>query len=67
MDAGGFSWFSVEVVGVLVLLAALLFVVIRGSRRNKGEASVETSERATRNLYAEEERRRDAGTDTKPE
>ena len=67
MDVGGFSWVSVEVIGVTVLGVVLLWAVIKGSRRNKGEASVETSERATRDLYAEEEKRRDAGTDTKPE
>ena len=67
MNAGGFQWFSVEVIGALVLLGVLIFAVARGAKRNPGEASVETSERATKELYAEEEARSRDGTDAKPD
>ena len=67
MDVAGFHWFSAEVIGVLVLGLVLLWAVVRGSKRRPGEASVETSEQATRDLYAEEEQRSREGTDDKPE
>ena len=62
MDLGGINLFTVEVIGVIVLLAVILFVVAR--TRSKGRStSNETTERATRELYAEEERRRKDGVD----
>jgi hypothetical protein len=67
MDIAGFNLFSVEVIGALLLLGVLIFAVVRGSKRNPGEASIETSERATKELYAEEEARTRDGTDAKPE
>jgi hypothetical protein len=67
MDIAGFNLFTVEVIGALVLLGVLIFAVVRGSKRNPGEASIETSERATKELYAEEEVRTRDGTDAKPE
>jgi hypothetical protein len=67
MDVGGFQWFSVVVIGAIVLLGVLIFAVIRGRKRNPGEASVESSERATKDLYAEEEARTRDGTDATPE
>ena len=67
MDIAGFNLFSVEVIGAILLLAVLIFAVARGSKRNKGEASVESSERATKDLYAEEEARSRDGTDAKAE
>ena len=67
MDIAGFNLFSVEVIGALLLLGVLIFAVVRGSKRNKGEASVESSERATKDLYAEEEARTRDGTDAKPD
>ena len=67
MDIAGFNLFSVEVIGALLLLAVLVFAVVRGSKRNPGEASVKTSERATKDLYAEEEARTRDGTDAKPD
>ena len=67
MDVAGFNLFSVEVIGALVLLAVLIFAVVLGGKRNRGEASVETSERATRDLYAEEEARTRDGTDSTPD
>jgi hypothetical protein len=67
MDIAGFNLFSVEVIGALLLLGVLIFAVVRGSKRNPGEASIETSERATKDLYADEEARTRDGTDVKPE
>jgi hypothetical protein len=67
MDIAGFNLFSVEVIGAILLLAVLIFAVARGAKRNPGEASVETSERATKDLYAEEEARSRDGTDAKPD
>jgi len=67
MDAAGFNLFTVEVIGALLLLAVLIYVVLRGARRRPGEASVESSEAATRDLYANEEARKRDGTDRDPD
>ncbi len=67
MDIAGFNIFLVEVIGALALLGVLIFAVVRSRKRNPGEASVETSERATKELYAEEDARNRDGTDAKPE
>jgi hypothetical protein len=51
-----------EIVGPIILLVILVWVVLR-NRRGKGEAPMSVTERATREEYAEEERRRREGTD----
>ena len=51
-----------EIVGPLVLLAILVWVVLR-SRRRKGEPPMSVTDQATREEYAEEERMRREGTD----
>ena len=51
-----------EIVGPLILLAVLVWVVMRG-RRSKGEASMDVTDRATRREYADEEQMRREGTD----
>jgi hypothetical protein len=62
MDLGGINIFFMEVVGAVLLFALLVWAVMR--TRSKGrESSNPTTERATRELYAEEERRRQDGTD----
>ncbi len=62
MDLGGINIFFMEVVGAVILFAVLVWAVMR--TRSKGrESSNPTTERATRELYAEEERRRQDGTD----
>ena len=62
MDTGGLNLVAVEVVGVIVLLAVMLWVVMR--TRSKGKStSNETTERATHDLYQEEEQRRKDGAD----
>jgi hypothetical protein len=65
MDAAGFNLFMVEVIGALLLLAALIYVVARGAKRRSGEASIESSEQATSDLYEDENRREKDGTDGK--
>ena len=67
MNVAGVSLEIFFIVGVVILGAVLLWAVLRGNKRRAGEASVESSERATRDLYSEEERRSQAGTDSKPE
>ena len=62
MDLGGINLFTVEVIGVIVLLAVLIFVVARTRSKGK-QTSPERTERATRELYEEEERRRKDGVD----
>ena len=62
MDLGGLNLVTMEVIGVIVLGLVILFAVLR--TRSKGKASSpERTERATRELYAEEERRRKDGVD----
>jgi hypothetical protein len=62
MDLGGINLFTVEVIGVIILGAVLVWAVLR--TRSKGRSTSNgTTERATRNLYQEEERRREQGTD----
>ena len=55
MDTGGFNLFAMEVIGVVILLVALIWVVMR--TRSKGrETSNPTTERATRENYEAEDR-----------
>ena len=62
MDMGGINLFFMEVVGIVILLGVFLWVVVR--TRSKGKASSpEKTERATHELYEEEERRRKDGVD----
>ena len=62
MDLGGFNLFSIEVVGAAILLAVMAWAVMR--TRSKGKrSSPERTERATHELYEEEERKRRDGTD----
>ena len=62
MDLGGINLFAIEVIGAVILLAIILFAVARTRSKGK-ETSNPTTERATRELYEEEERRREQGTD----
>ena len=62
MDIGGFQLGLVDIVAVLVLLGVFLWMVMRV--RSKGRStSPPRTERATHELYREEERRHDQGTD----
>lgn len=61
MDLGGINLFLIEVVGAVILGAVILWAVMR--TRSKGKStSNPTTERATHELYEEEERRRREGT-----
>ena len=62
MDIGGLNLFTIEVIGVIILAALLLWVVLKTRSKGK-QTSNPTTERATRELYEEEERRRREGTD----
>jgi hypothetical protein len=62
MDLGGINLFIIEVVGVVILGAVILWAVLRTRSKGK-ETSTPTTERATHELYEEEERRRREGTD----
>ena len=53
------NWAVIDILGPVVLLAALLWLV---TRRRSSKTSAKT-EQATRDLYAEEELRRREGTD----
>ena len=62
MDTGGINLFFIEVVGAVILLAVMAWVVMRTRSKGK-ESSTRTTERATHELYEEEERRRKEGAD----
>ena len=53
------QWWIIDVLGPVLLLAALLWLVMR---RNSSKTT-EHTEAGTRDLYAEEEARRRQGTD----
>ena len=62
MDMGGINWLIIDVVAVVILGAIILWAVMH--TRSKGKkSSPEKTERATHELYEEEERRRRDGTD----
>jgi hypothetical protein len=62
MDLGGFHWSLLDIVAVLILLAVLVWGVMRVRSKGKSSSPPET-ERATHEVYREEERRREQGTD----
>ena len=55
MDTGGLNLFTMEVIGVVILLVALIWVVARTRSRGKSTSNP-TTERATRELYEAEDR-----------
>lgn len=57
---GHAEWWLIDIVGPAILLIALIWLVMR---RSSNRSSSRT-EAGTRNLYAEEEKRRREGTDT---
>jgi hypothetical protein len=62
MDLGGINWLVIDVIAVVILGLIILWAVMRN--RSKGRStSNETTERATHDLYQEEERRRKDGVD----
>mgnify|MGYP006952616094 CR=1 FL=1 len=59
MNSGGAAWSIITIAGPILLLVAFLWVV---TRRNSSRSTQHTEDK-TEDLYAEEERRRRAGTD----
>jgi uncharacterized membrane protein len=55
MDTGGLNLFTMEVIGVVILLVALVWVVMRTRSKGK-ETSNPRTEQATRELYEAEDR-----------
>ena len=55
MDIGGINLALIEIVGVALLGLALLYSVIKTKSRGKQDSNP-TTERATREVYAEEDR-----------
>ena len=53
MDAGGFNWALINIVGPLLLLVVLAWAVLRN--RKSSRAEVDRTEQATRDLYKEED------------
>jgi len=62
MDLGGFNLAFIEIGLLAVLGVALLYVVMRTKSRGKQDSNP-TTERATKELYADEERARRDGTE----
>ena len=63
MDFGGLGWTLQTVIGVVILLAALAWAILR-NRANRG--SLKGTEDATRDLYREEDKARDPADDNVP-
>ena len=55
MDTGGLNLFTMEVIGIVILLAALIWVVARTRSKGK-ETSNPRTEQATRELYEAEDK-----------
>jgi hypothetical protein len=62
MDFGSFQLGLIEIVGVLLLLAVLLWGVLRVKSGGRKDSPAVT-EQATRDLYRKEEKRHDEGTE----
>ena len=63
MDPGGGNWAILTIVGPLLLAAVLLWALLRNRNSRKGDA--DTTDRATRDLYREEEEKRRTGDDAR--
>ena len=55
MDIGGMNLFTLEVIGVVILLVALIWAVMRTRSKGK-ETSNPRTEQATRELYEAEDK-----------
>ena len=63
MDAGGFNWTLLTIVGPLVLLLVIAWAVLRSRRSSR---SGNDTEAATRRVYEEEEREHHGESDNVP-
>lgn len=64
MDAGGLSWALMNIVGPLLLLVVLAWVVLRNRKPRPDE--VDRTEKATHDLYDEEDAARRREDDATP-
>jgi len=55
MDTGGLNLFTMEVIGVVILLVVLIWAVLRTRSKGK-ESSPRRTEEATRELYEAEDK-----------
>jgi hypothetical protein len=55
MDAGGFNWSIITIVGPILLAAVLIWALMRN---RKSGADSDTTERETHRVYDEEEKAR---------
>ena len=62
MDLGGTSWAIMNVVGPLLIVIVLAWAFLR-NKKNRG--GIDQTERATRDLYDQEEAERRSGHDHK--
>ena len=53
MDAGGGSWGIITIVGPILLALVLLWALLRNRKRSR-PTDIDRTERATRDLYREE-------------
>jgi len=63
MDAGGFNWAMLTIVGVLVLAGVIIWAALRN---RASRPRIEDSEEATRRLYEEEDREHRGESDHVP-
>ena len=63
MDAGGFNWTLLTIVGPLVLLLVIAWAVLRSRRSGRSDADTEAG---TRRVYEEEEREHRGESDNVP-
>ena len=63
MDAGGFNWSLLNIVGPILLLIVIAWALLR-NRRSRDR--VDDSEAATRRLYDEEDREHRGESDNVP-
>ena len=62
MDAGGFNWSLLTIVGPALLAVVILWALLRNRKTSRAER--DRTEQATHDLYREEEaERRDGGPD----
>jgi hypothetical protein len=54
-DAGGWLWFVIDVVAVIILAAALIYGTIQWRNRRKSRVTDQHRDQATRDLYRREQ------------
>jgi hypothetical protein len=64
MDLGAFNWSLLTIAGPILLFAAILYATLRNRKPKPGE--VERTERATHELYQEEDAAHQKKSDVQP-